>query len=104
MEVTSAADNAALVISWIIIFAICLSLAWLWMVILIRVVLNDEEAKERIRRWQRVQEERIRAQEEKARQMQSVASSSSGASERFVGSVQKATESAPPAEPSADAA
>lgn len=51
--------------TWILVWLGTLPIAGLWMCYLIKVVMNDEELQDRIRRIRRQQEEEIRAEQDK---------------------------------------
>ncbi len=53
--------------SWMLAMAVTFALAFFWIIYLIKLVINDEELQERIRRIRRQLEEERRALEDKMR-------------------------------------
>lgn len=60
-------DGMLLVVIYAGVFSVCAGLGWLWMMYLIKVVLNEEEMQEQIRAQRRLHEELMRMDQEKAR-------------------------------------
>ena len=55
------------IILYLVFPVVVLFLAFLWMIYLIKIVLNDEEVQEKIRRIRRRHEEEIRARDDRLR-------------------------------------
>lgn len=53
-------------ILWIVVLGSSLFMATMWMVYLIKIVMNEDEIQEKIRRHKRIGEEIIRASQNKA--------------------------------------
>lgn len=56
-------NNLFIAIIWVAVVAASFGFAAIWMTYLIKIVMNDEEVQEKLRRHRRISEEIMRAEE-----------------------------------------
>ena len=59
-------NSMFIAIIWIVVLGASMFMASMWMVYLIKIVMNEDEIQEKIRRHKRIGEEIIRAHQNKA--------------------------------------